>query len=409
MIRFIAQILEKSGLPGIWIQLISLVLSLILLGLISWLIFLIGKRILGVVFVRMARRTKSHLDDILILNKIPQKLAWIVPYFFLSWAFPELLEFFGDYASDAEHGFAAVGVILILSIIRSILHSLRDYLKGLDNFKNKPIDSYIQVFLIFLWFIGILLILSVLTGIDVSKFLTGLGALSAVILLVFKDSLLGFVASIQIAVNDTIRIGDWITLKSQGADGDVIEINLSNVKIRNFDNTISVLPTYKLLTESYVNWRGMAESDGRRIKRALHLRIESVRFLNPEELDHFRKIERLSTYIEEHLSHIEGHNSQAQTNKELLLNGRNFTNLGLFRIYVENYLKEHPEINTQLTLLCRQLAPGPQGIPLEIYAFSKDKNWGNYERIASDIFDHLLAALPTFGLECFEFTYSPKK
>ena len=408
MNQILSQFVEKSGLSQPWSTILTLLLGLLLLGGISIVIHLLSKRFIRFAFLQLARKTKSALDDIFVLNKLPQKIAWIVPYFFLSWALPEWLDYFGDYASDVEHLFTALGIVLVLSIVRALLRGIRDYLKSLPNFKDKPIDSYIQVFLIFLWFIGLLLILSVLTGIDISRFLTGLGALSAVILLVFKDSLLGFVASIQIAINDTIRIGDWITLKSQGADGDVIEINLSNVKIQNFDNTISILPTYKLLTESYVNWRGMAESEGRRIKRALHLRIDSVRFLAPEELEPFMKIERLQSYMESRMPEIDDHNQQIASNKELLLNGRNFTNLGLFRAYVEAYLSEHPQINPNLTLLCRQLAPSPQGIPLEVYAFSSDKNWGNYERIASDIFDHLLAALPTFQLKCFELSYNSK-
>ena len=405
MNQYLFQLLDQTGLPPFWKTVVAVLLGLFVLNVLAVLIFWISKKMIRFGFVQMARKTKGSLDDILVMNRLPQKIAWVIPYFFLSWALPEWLDYFRDYAIDIQHLFTAIGIVLIIVIIRAILHSLRDYLKSLDNFKDKPIDSYIQVFLIFLWAIGTLMILSVLTGLDVTKFLAGLGALSAVIILVFKDSLLGFVASIQIAVNDTVRIGDWITLKSQGADGDVIEINLSNVKIRNFDNTISILPTYKLLTESYVNWRGMAESGGRRIKRALHLRIDSVRFLVPSELEAFKKIERLAPYIDSRMSAIEQHNQKTATNKELLLNGRNFTNLGMFRAYVEAYLSEHPQINPNLTLLCRQLEPSPQGIPLEVYAFSKDKNWGNYERIASDIFDHLLAALPTFQLKCFELTY----
>ena len=231
-----------------------------------------------------------------------------------------------------------------------------------------------------------------------------MGALSALILLIFKDTLLGFVASIQVTINDTVRIGDWITMKNCNADGDVIEINLSTVKIRNFDNTITSIPTYKLVSDSFINWRGMSESGGRRIKRALLIRVSSIHFVNDLQLQKLLKIERIAPYISQRKNEIDEENNAKGTDKSLLLNGRNMTNIGLFRRYALAYLQNHPEINNDLTVMVRQLAPSPEGVPLEVYVFVKDKVWVNYERIMSDIFDHLLAALPFFELQCFEYT-----
>ena len=261
--------------------------------------------------------------------------------------------------------------------------------------------------MIFIWFVGIILILSVLTGREVGTFLASLGALSAIIILVFRDTILGFVSSIQITVNDTVRIGDWITMKGSNADGNVIEVNLSTVKVQNFDNTITTIPTYKLVSDSFINWRGMSESDGRRIKRSLLIKPSSIKFLNDEEIESLKKIHLLSDYIKKIHKEIKSYNSSNQVDKSMLINGRNLTNLGIFREYIQRYLKEHPDTNDNLTMMCRQLQPTAQGIPIQIYAFSKDKEWTKYEALTSDIFDHLLSSVKYFNLECFELNQFP--
>tara|TARA_B110000881_G_C18528283_1_gene491526 strand:- start:322 stop:1107 length:786 start_codon:yes stop_codon:yes gene_type:complete len=258
--------------------------------------------------------------------------------------------------------------------------------------------------MIFIWFIGGIIILSLLTGKEVGVFLTTLGALSAVILLIFKDTLLGFVASIQITINDTVRIGDWITMNNSNGDGDVISISLSTVKIQNFDNTITTIPTYKLISDSFTNWRGMSDSDGRRIKRAILVKASSIKFLNDQEIEPLKKIELISSFISNREKEIKTHNNSLKTNKVKLINGRNLTNIGLFRAYIKEYLDQHSKVNKNMTIMCRQLAPTPTGIPLEIYAFITDKDWSIYESIVSDIFDHLLSALPNFKLENFEYS-----
>ena len=220
---------------------------------------------------------------------------------------------------------------LVISIIRRVLNTLKDFLKTIPNFRDKPIDSYIQVVMIFVWFIGIMIIFSIISGKDISAFLATLGALSAIILLIFRDTILGFVASIQVTINDMVRIGDWITMKSYNADGDVIEINLSTVKVQNFDKTITTIPTYRLVSDSFVNWRGMSESGGRRIKRSILIKVSSIKFLEDSKLSELKKIERISDYINERKNEIEAENKTRNINKNLLLNGRNITNIGLFK------------------------------------------------------------------------------
>ena len=295
-----------------------------------------------------------------------------------------------------------MGVILILRIARSLLRTISDYLKTLPRFKDKPINSYIQVFMIFAWAGGLFTILAIITETDIWKFLTGLGAASAVLLLVFRDTILGFVASIQVSINDMVRIGDWITFEKYGADGDVTEINLATVKVQNFDKTITTIPTYALISDSFKNWRGMQSSNGRRIKRAVIIKQKSIKFLTDEDLATLKKIGLISDYLEDRKSKIDQFNQANEIDKSVLINGRNLTNLGVFRKYIEAYLENHSAINDEMTMMTRQLAPTSQGIPLEIYAFSSDKRWVNYEYIMADVFDHILAAVPYFDLEIFE-------
>lgn len=301
-----------------------------------------------------------------------------------------------------DRGLQALGVIVVLGIARSSLNALNAYLKTFPSLKDKPIDSYMQVFMIFAWVAGIMLVFAVLTETSIWKFFTALGAASAVLILVFKDTILGFVASIQIAVNDMVRIGDWITFDKYGADGDVVEINLSTVKVQNFDKTVTTIPTYALISDSFRNWRGMNESGGRRIKRALIIKQNSIKYLSKIEVEKLQKVGLISAYVEKRQEDIDNYNTSNNINKELLLNGRNLTNIGVFRKYIESYLENHSAINKEMMMMSRQLSPTTQGIPIEIYAFSKDKRWQNYEYIMADIFDHLLASVPYFDLELFE-------
>ena len=376
--------------------------SCILLGYLfmSLLLFWISRKLIIGAFTKITKKTKSTFDDILIEHKIPKLLSYFPTLFFLSKVIPTVFE----NQNWIPRVFEAVTIIVVIALIRSLLKSVRDYLKTLHSFKDKPIDSYIQVVMIFLWFIGGIIILSILTETDIGTFLTTLGALSAVLLFVFKDTILGFVASVQITINDTVRIGDWVSMPNNNADGTVVKISLSTVQIQNFDNTITSIPTYKLISDSFINWRGMSESSGRRIKRSILIKVGSIRFLEDDELNPLKKINLMSGIIQSKEEDIKNYNSKFNADKSLLINGRNLTNIGLFRAYAEAYLKDHPMINKEMTLMCRQLAQTSQGVPIEIYVFSADKKWENYESIVADIFDHLLASTKYFHLECFEFS-----
>ena len=383
-----------------WID--FLVFSSILISF-SFLLAMVSKFAISSFLKKLSKRTKTHLDDYLLSSKFPLYFSRVVPYFFLLSIVPFWI-IDGAYTSSIVLKLLNIyGVIVTIWIFRSILQTIRAFILTLDSFKDKPIDSYIQVFMLLIWAIGVIVIFSILTGKEVGYFLTAMGALSAVLLLVFKDTILGFVASIQIAANDLVRIGDWVTMEKYGADGDVIEINLSTVKIQNFDKTITTIPTYNLISDSFKNWRGMSESAGRRIKRSILISTPSIRFLRNDELEKLQLIERISSYISDRNSEIDQENKATKSDKSLAINGRNLTNLGVYRQYVENYLKTHPKISDKLTVMCRQLPANQFGAtPLEVYAFSTDKEWITYEHLTADIFDHILAALNYFDLESFE-------
>ena len=391
----IIEFLSNYGISSYLSNLITTGLIILSITVIVIIINYITRRIILSFFKRIAKSTSSTFDDLLIKNKVPRLLSFIPSLFFLYLVIP-------TYTDNLVIIIEALTIVLFIITVKSVLGTVKDYFKLSSSLKHIPIDSYIQVIMIFLWFIGIILILSVLTGREIGTFLASLGALSAIIILVFRDTILGFVSSIQITVNDTVRIGDWITMKGSDADGTVIEVNLSTVKVQNFDNTITTIPTYKLVSDSFINWRGMEESKGRRIKRSLLIKPSSVRFLKNEEINELKKVKLIKDYLNKKSSEIELYNQKENADKSMLLNGRNMTNLGVFRTYIEEYLKAHPMTNDDLTMMCRQLEPTSQGIPIQIYAFSKDKEWTKYEALTSDIFDHLLSSVKYFKLECFE-------
>jgi miniconductance mechanosensitive channel len=396
------ELLIEFQIPDFYAKLINLFLVGLIIFLVVVLLNYISKTFIRNFIERISINSKNNFDNFLVANNIQVHLSRLVPFVFLYWIFPFWLE---DYQSGLLYSNLILEVyfiFLIVWIIRSFLNAAKEFFKTKDSFKDKPVDSFAQVAMILVWFMALILVFSILTGKEVSAFLTAMGALSAVILLIFKDTILGLVASIQLTSNDLIRIGDWITMKQFGADGDVIEINLNSVKVQNFDNTITTIPTYKLISDSFKNWRGMSDSNGRRIKRALLIKGSSIKFMGEEELLKLQKIKLISDYIAQTKSEIIEHNSNLDIVSNFKVNGRNLTNIGLFRKYTENYLVSNKLINNEMTVMCRQLTPTSQGVPLEIYAFITDKEWKNYENIVSDLFDHLLASLSTFDLELFE-------
>ena len=384
-------------------SLLSMFIKLIILLILAFISYKLLTNIGEKSVARLAKRSKTHFDDYLISNRAFVYLSYIIVFLVIEIALPVV---FTDYTNVEFYAEKLLKVLLIINairLVRSVLKSIKDFLKTLPLFADKPVESYIQVFMIILWVFGIIIIFSVISGKSLWEFFTALGAISAVLILVFKDTILGFVASIQVSVNDTVRIGDWITMEKYGADGTVTEINLASVKIRNFDNTISTIPTYYLISDSFKNWRGMSESGGRRIKRYLLIKSASIRFLNDDEVKEIRKIELLKPFIDVRKPEIDQHNQQKAVDKSLAINGRHLTNFGLFRMYVDEYIANNPQVNHEMLFMSRQLQQTPHGIPLEVYAFSSDKRWPFYERVMADIFDHLIASIPYFKLELYEY------
>jgi miniconductance mechanosensitive channel len=394
--------LVNLGLSEIVARYVNMAVLLLGLLIIVFSIDFVIRKMIRSFFTKFANKTKTDFDDLLIKNKTPRNMAHILPLIIAHQLSPIVFADFEYFSTIIEKGLHLFAIVLILWVVRSILSTLKDYLKTLASSKDKPVDSYIQVFMIFAWVFGILAAFAILTGIKFIEFITTIGAASAVLILVFKDTILGFVASIQVSINDMVRIGDWVTFEKYAADGDVTEINLSTVKVRNFDLTITTIPTYALISDSFKNWRAMENSGGRRIKRAINIKLASIHYLSKKEIDALKKIQSITAYLETRQKDIDSFNTTHNIDKELLLNGRNLTNIGVFRKYAETYIENHSGINKDMLLMVRQLAPGTQGIPIEIYAFSRDKRWENYEYIMADIFDHIIAAVPYFNLEIFE-------
>ncbi|WP_394759152.1 mechanosensitive ion channel family protein [Flavobacterium sp.] len=396
------KLLIKIGFNETIASYLGLIINLVILFVISYIIYLVFRFILVTIMAIVAKKTKTKFDDLLVSNQTAKYISHLIPLIYIYKSVPIILEDFNSWESVFGKLVGIYIILLVLWIIRTVFNALRDHLKTIPAYSDKPIDSYIQVIMIILWMIGFVAILSKLFEIEIRDLLTTFGAISAIILLIFRDTILGFVASIQVSVNDMVRIGDWITMDKFGADGDVIEINLATVKVRNFDNTTTTIPTYSLISDSFRNWRGMLNADGRRIKRHILIKSSSIRFIKEEELEDFKKIQLIKTYIEKKQADINKYNSQYNIDKTLSVNGRNLTNFGLFRKYLTNYLENYPSLNKDMILLCRHLQPTSQGIPLEIYAFTSDKRFENYEYIMSDIFDHILASVVYFDLEIFE-------
>lgn len=400
--NFLYPVFRHWGMNRNFASYTSLVFNIAIMVALAFAIYYVAKFVLVTLTAVFAQRTKTKFDDYLVHNKTTKYTAYLIPFFFIYKAVPIILDKY-EYWEGLFGKIVGVYIVLItLWIIRTIFNSLRDYLKQKPEYSDKPIDSFVQVIMIVLWIFGVAMIISTLFGIKKGELLTILGTLSAIIILIFRDTILGFVSSVQVAINDMVRIGDWITMDKFGADGDVIEINLTTVKVRNFDNTITTIPTYALSSDSFQNWRGMQNSNGRRIKRHILIKSSSIRFLHNEDLNQMKKVQLISSYIETRQAEIEKYNNVHGVDKSLALNGRNMTNLGLFRKYIMQYLVTHPGLNKDMHIMCRQLQSTAHGVPLEIYAFSSDKRWANYEYIMADIFDHIMASVIYFDLEIFE-------
>ncbi|MGB7842810.1 MAG: mechanosensitive ion channel domain-containing protein [Salinimicrobium sp.] len=402
IINFLGNYFIEHGMDVGLAQFLNMLINVAVVAILWYLIHYLTKRIVLTSFKAFTDKTKTTFDDFLVQSNFPRFVSNVLPLLLLIFTVPIIFEDYPMLLSVLETLIDIYIVILIVLIARSLLRTATNYMKRHELYRDKPIESYTQILMIFFWSIGFVFIFSELTGKSVLGFLISLGAASAIILFIFKDTILGFVASIQVSVNDIVRIGDWITFSKYGADGFVTEINLATVRVQNWDNTYTTIPTYNLIADSFQNWRGMQESPGRRIKRSLFIKQNSIRYISAEDIARFEEFNLISGYIKERQEEIDNYNQKLEVNKKYLINGRHQTNLGIFRNYALAYLKAHPQVNQDMTLMVRHLAPTTQGIPVEVYCFSKDKRWEYYEAITADIFDHLIAAVPYFDLQLFE-------
>lgn len=368
----------------------------------GFIIDFIARKIILAVVSRLTKKTKTKWDDILLETGFFSRLAQIVPILTIYFAFPLVFEHADAAVDFIQRIILAVLISVIIVALNTFITAVNTIYCEYEISKNRPIKGYLQIVRIILAVLGLILIISTILNKSAMGLLTGIGAMSAVLMLIFKDSLMGLVAAIQLSGNDMIRIGDWVSIPAHGADGDVIDIKLQTVSIQNFDNTIVNVPIYSLVSSSFKNWRGMSESGGRRIKRSINIDMNSVKFCTDEMLERFRKVDIIKNYIADRQNEIDKYNIEENVNTELLINGRRMTNLGVFRTYIAAYLKANPLISRDMTFLVRQLQPTDKGIPLEIYVFSRDKKWANYENIQADIFDHILASISSFDMAVYQ-------
>ncbi len=383
-------------------KILNIFLLSILILCLSWLI----DKLVNLVLTKSLRSFRSDrlqpFFTALINNQVVRKTGHLIPLIVFYNAVPGIFRHFPQLTAPAL-GFVNILIILLIAgIFKKVFRSVTDIAETRPGFRDKPLESYHQVVSLLLNFIALILIFSQVTGKEVWTFFTAMGAMSAVLMLVFKDTIMGFVASVQVTTNDMVRIGDWVEMPKYGADGDVVEITLTTVKIQNFDKTITTIPTYSLIADSFKNWRGMRETGGRRIKRAINIKMSSVKFLTGDELGKYGRVELLAPVLAEKQKEIDDYNAVRKVDKGIPLNGRNLTNLGLFRQYLTEYLRLHPKLHKQMISMVRQLAPADTGIPLELYVFTATTIWVEYEGIMADIFDHVIASAPYFDLEIFE-------
>ena len=382
---------------AMWVKLLFLLGVLLVL---VWAIAFVSRRIVQTSIRAYSERVHQPLLDTLVENQTFKYLTRIIPLIFAMISMPVVLHGFDSIIDPAQTLIAILMIVTVNQFVQSVLKFVKIVLLGTEAFKDKPIAAYVQVGSIVVNILALLIAISIITDRSILSLFTAVGAMSAALLLIFKDTLAGLAASVRISSSDMLRNGDWIEFSKYGADGTVMDINLVSVKVRNFDNTYTTVPTSAFTADAFKNWRGMEESEGRRIKRSVTISQHSVRFASQEMIDKFHKHPLLSSYITEKLAEINQHNEKVQ--KEGRGVTRNLTNLGLFRVYLRNYLHERMDINKDMTLLVRQLSPSENGVPMEIYCFSKIKAWVEFENLQSDIFDHVFASVKDFQLEIFE-------
>ncbi len=398
MVDLIDSWLESLGIQGEAAAFVGAGLTAVVILLLAFLANIIAKKIMLKGLRIIIQRSQTKWDDALLQRRTFQRLAQIVPAL--------IIYIFAPVFPQAQIWIQRLSlsymIIVGLLVIDSLLNAVMDVYRSFEISKQKPIKGYVQVVKIFLYVVASIFIISTLMERSPWGLLSGLGALTAILLLVFKDSILGLVASIQLSTNNMVRIGDWIEMPKFGADGDVIDVSLNTVKVQNWDKTITTIPTYALMSDSFKNWRGMSESGGRRIKRAIYIDMNSIKFCTDEMLDRFEKFQYITDYVKQKREEIAQYNKEHKIDISELANGRNMTNIGTFRAYIAAYLRNHPKIRQDMTFLIRHLSPAQYGLPLEIYVFSSDQEWAKYEAIQANIFDHILAVVQEFELRVFQ-------
>jgi len=370
--------------------------------LVIWLLHVVGRRTLLRAVHALIRRSPVDWDDVLFAHRVPERLSLVIP---LAAAQAGLLvvPHLSPTVEAPIGRLLSAGMLLVMAVtVDALLSAVNTLYERSPAAAARPIKSYVQLAKVFVYLLAGVFLVARLVDQSPWFFVSGLGAMMAIILLIFRDTLLSMVASVQLTNNDLIRVGDWIEMPQFGADGDVVDIALHTVKVQNWDKTITVIPTHKFLDNSFKNWRGMFDGGGRRIKRALCINMATIRFLSAEEIDRFGRFALLQGYIADKRDALQAHNARTEPGPAVPANTRRLTNIGTLRAYIVAYLRNHPKIHRGLTFLVRQLAPTPDGLPIEIYVFVNDTRWAEYEAVQADIFDHILAMIPEFGLRAYQ-------
>ncbi len=400
--NWLTSLFQKLDLSSTTVEMLAYVLIVFAVILTAILATLIVRKTLLKFLTNWIQSNNFSWDDPLAGNELLTKISWFVPVTIFSLAIDMFLDPVATSYLPAKRLITASFVIVSVRSLTALLSSANDIHRIVRKNKGSSLRGYTDAGKILTYVLGAIFLISVFTGKSPWGILSVLGGLTAVSMLVFKDSILGFVASVQISSTNMVCLGDWVEMPQYGADGDVIDISIHSIRVQNWDKTISTIPTYSLISNSFKNWRGMSESGGRRIKRALNIDIHSIRFCDEQMLDKFSKTSLIADYIRSKQLEIEEYNQQHNYGQNFNISGRGQTNIGVFRAYIIAYLRNNSKLHQEMTFLVRQLAPSERGIPLEIYVFSKDQAWANYEGIQADIFDHLIAAVPEFGLRLFQ-------
>ncbi len=374
-------------------------LALLLLAVLA---DLVAKRLLLVAVRAVVTRTRASWDDALLKHNVFGRLAQIVPVLIISYGIVLVPNIAESVESVVRNVADAYMILMIMLTLTAVLSAANRIYETDPAAHHRPIKGFVQLAQIGIYILGAVIIIATLIDRSPVILLSGFGAMTAVLLIVFKDTLLSLVASIQLTSQDMIRIGDWLEMPQFGADGDVIDVALYTVTVQNWDKTITTIPTHRLISDSFKNWRGMSESGGRRIKRSINIDVNSIRVLSDDEIERFKDFALLTDYIDTKEKELRAYNTALNKPGETGVNLRRLTNIGTFRAYIHSYLKHHPKIHNGMTLIVRQLQPGSEGLPIEIYAFSNDTDWAVYEGIQADIFDHLCAIAPEFGLRLYQ-------